>query len=263
MTGVGRIVVGSGYIAVEFAGIFNAFGLKTHLVFRADRVLRGFDDDIRNSLTAEMVKKGMQLHATALPDRIEKAGDVFRVHLTDGSMIEADKVMYATGRYPNTAGLGLAEVGVALDHNGAVIVNEWSQTSVASIYAVGDVTNRINLTPVAIAEGHSFAETVFNNRPMQADFRDVPSAVFSQPPVGTVGLTEAEAREQYGAIDVYAAGFRPMKYTLTDNPERGMQKLIVDRASDRVVGAQWSALMRRRSFRDRNSHQGRCDEGGI
>ena len=236
------IIVGSGFIAVEFAGIFNAFGSETRLVFRADKVLRGFDDDVRTTLTAEMVKKGMQLHANALPERIEKAGDVFRVRLTDSSIIETDKVMYATGRHPNTAGLGLAEAGVALDHNGAVIVNEWSQTSVASIYAVGDVTNRINLTPVAIAEGHSFAETVFNNRPMQADHRDVPSAVFSQPPVGTVGLTEAKARDQYGDIDVYIAGFRPMKYTLTDNLERGMQKLIVDRASDRVVGAHMVGL---------------------
>ena len=236
------VIVGSGFIAVEFAGIFNAFGSETRLVFRADKVLRGFDDDVRNTLTAEMVKKGMQLHANALPERIEKAGDVFRVRLTDSSIIETDKVMYATGRHPNTAGLGLAEAGVALDHNGAVIVNEWSQTSVASIYAVGDVTNRINLTPVAIAEGHSFAETVFNNRPMQADHRDVPSAVFSQPPVGTVGLTEAKARDQYGDIDVYISGFRPMKYTLTDNLERGMQKLIVDRASDRVVGAHMVGL---------------------
>lgn len=236
------VIVGSGFIAVEFAGIFNSFGSETHLVYRADKVLRGFDEDVRNTLTEEMTKKGMHLHPGVLPERIEKAGAAYKVHMNDGSVIEADQVMYATGRHPNTKGLGLAEAGVEMDRKGAVKVNEWSQTSVPSIFAVGDVTDRINLTPVAIAEGHCFAETQFNNNPRQADHSDVPSAVFSQPPIGTVGLTEAEARETYGAIDVYVAGFRPMKYTLTDNPERGMQKLIVDRASDRVVGAHMVGL---------------------
>lgn len=236
------VIVGSGFIAVEFAGIFNSFGSETHLIYRADKVMRGFDEDVRDTLTEEMSKKGMHLHPGTLPDKIEKVGDVYKVHLNDGSTLEVDEVMYATGRHPNTKGLGLAEAGVEQTKGGAVVVNEWSQTSVPSIYAVGDVTDRINLTPVAIAEGHSFAETVFNNRPMQADHRDVPSAVFSQPPIGTVGLTEAEARDQCGEIDVYVAGFRPMKYTLTDNPERGMQKLIVDRASDRVVGAHMVGL---------------------
>jgi glutathione reductase (NADPH) len=231
------VVVGSGYIAVEFAGIYNGYGSKVDLVFRADKVLRGFDEDVRDTLMDEMAKKGINIVAKTLPERIEKTASGVRVHMNDGSVIDADWIMYATGRAPNTAGLGLEEVGVELGRNGAIKVNEWSQSSVPSIYAVGDVTDRINLTPVAIAEGRAFAETVYNNNPMSADHDDVPSAVFSQPPIGSVGLPEHEAREQYGDIDVYVAGFRPMKYTLTDNTERGMQKLIVDRASQRVVGA--------------------------
>ncbi len=234
----GRIVVvGSGYIAVEFAGIFNGFGSEVDLVFRADKVLRGFDEDVRDTLSAEMTKKGINIIANTLPVRIEKTASGVRVHLNNSEVIEADQIMYATGRAPNTKGLGLEEAGVELADNGAVKVNEWSQSSVPSIYAVGDVTDRINLTPVAIAEGRCFAETVYNNNPMSPDHEDVPSAVFSQPPIGSVGLPEHEAREKYGEIDVYVAGFRPMKFTLTENTERGMQKLIVDRASQRVVGA--------------------------
>ena len=231
------VVVGSGYIAVEFAGIYNGYGSKVDLVFRADKVLRGFDEDVRDTLTDEMAKKGINIVAKTLPERIEKTGSGVRVHLNNGEVIEADQIMYATGRAPNTKGLGLEEVGVELTRNGAVKVDEWSQSSALSIYAVGDVTDRINLTPVAIAEGRCFAETLYNNNPMSADHADVPSAVFSQPPIGSVGLPEHEAREKYGEIDVYVAGFRPMKYTLTNNTERGMQKLIVDRASQRVVGA--------------------------
>lgn len=231
------VIVGSGYIAVEFAGIFNGFGSKVDLVFRADKMLRGFDEDVRDTLSTEMAKKGVNIVAKTLPERIEKTADGVRVHLNNGEVIEADQIMYATGRAPNTKGLGLEEAGVELTCNGAVKVNEWSQSSVPSIYAVGDVTDRINLTPVAISEGRCFAETVYNNNPMSPDHEDVPSAVFSQPPIGSVGLPEHAAREKYGDIDVYVAGFRPMKYTLTENTERGMQKLIVDRASQRVVGA--------------------------
>ncbi len=231
------VIVGSGYIAVEFAGIFNGFGSKVDLVFRADKMLRGFDEDVRDTLSTEMAKKGVNIVAKTLPERIEKTADGVRVHLNNGEVIEADQIMYATGRAPNTKGLGLEEAGVELTRNGAVKVNEWSQSSVPSIYAVGDVTDRINLTPVAISEGRCFAETVYNNNPMSPDHEDVPSAVFSQPPIGSVGLPEHAAREKYGDIDVYVAGFRPMKYTLTENTERGMQKLIVDRASQRVVGA--------------------------
>jgi glutathione reductase (NADPH) len=231
------VVVGSGYIAVEFAGIYKGYGSKVDLVFRADKVLRGFDEDVRDTLTDEMAKKGINIVAKTLPERIEKTVSGVRVHMNDGSVIDADEIMYATGRAPNTAGLGLEEAGVELTRNGAIKVDEWSRSSVPSIYAVGDVTDRINLTPVAIAEGRAFAETTYNNNPMSADHDDVPSAVFSQPPIGSVGLPEHEAREKYGEVDVYVAGFRPMKYTLTENTERGLQKLIVDRASQRVVGA--------------------------
>jgi glutathione reductase (NADPH) len=172
-----------------------------------------------------------------LPTRIEKADGCYVVHLSDGETLEVDAIMYATGRAPNTKGLGLAEAGVELTANGAVKVDGWSRSSVPSIWAIGDVTDRIQLTPVALAEGQAFAETEFNGNPIRPDHDDVPSAVFSQPPVGTVGLTEAQAREKYGDLDVYVSGFRPMKYTLTHNTERGFMKLIVERSSQRVVGA--------------------------
>ncbi|GHD61638.1 glutathione-disulfide reductase [Thalassobaculum fulvum] len=230
-------IVGSGFIAVEFAGIFHGFGSETHLIYRADKVLRGFDEDVRTALTAELEKKGINLLPETLPTRIEKADGCYVVHLSDGETLEVDAIMYATGRAPNTKGLGLAEAGVELTANGAVKVDEWSRSSVPSIWAIGDVTDRIQLTPVALAEGQAFAETEFNGNPIRPDHDDVPSAVFSQPPVGTVGLTEAQAREKYGDLDVYVSGFRPMKYTLTHNTERGFMKLIVDRGSQRVVGA--------------------------
>ena len=231
------VVVGSGYIAVEFAGIFRAFGSTVDLVFRADMALRGFDQDVREVLTEEMTKKGINFRPGCLPDRIEKVGDEVHVHLNDGNTIVADAIMYATGRAPNTKGLGLEEVGVEMKPNGAIVVDQDSRTSVPSIFAIGDVTDRVNLTPVAIMEGRCFAETFYNDNPMSPDHDNVPSAVFSQPPIGSVGLPEHAAREKYGEIDVYVAGFRPMKYTMTDNTERGMQKLIVDRATQKVVGA--------------------------
>ena len=236
------LVVGSGYIAVEFAGIFNSFGSRVDLVFRADQVLRGFDKDIRSTLTDEMTKKGINIISKVLPEKIEKSDKGFRVYLSNKKNIEVDQVLYATGRSPNTQGMRLAEVGVDLTENGAIKVNEWNQSSVDSIYAVGDVTDRINLTPVAIAEGRAFSETLYNNNPMKTDYTDVPCAVFSQPPIGSVGLAEHEAKEIYNDIDVYISGFRPMKYTMTNNTERGLQKLIVDRKTQRVVGAHMIGL---------------------
>ncbi len=236
------LVVGSGYIAVEFAGIFNSFGSRVDLVFRADQVLRGFDKDIRSTLTDEMTKKGINIISKVLPEKIEKSDTGFRVYLSNKKNIEVDQVLYATGRSPNTQGLGLAEAGVDLTENGAIKVNEWNQSSVESIYAVGDVTDRINLTPVAIAEGRAFSETLYNNNPMKTDYNDVPSAVFSQPPIGSVGLAEHEAKEIYNDIDVYISGFRPMKYTMTNNTERGLQKLIVDRKTQRIIGAHMIGL---------------------
>ncbi|MEQ8395058.1 glutathione-disulfide reductase [Thalassobaculum sp.] len=230
-------IVGSGFIAVEFAGIFHSFGSTTHLIYRADKVLRGFDEDMRTALTGELKKKGLHQHPETLPTRIEKGGDCYLVHLSDGEVLEVDAVMYATGRSPNTKGIGLESVGVELAANGAVKVDEWSRSSVPSIWAIGDVTDRIQLTPVALAEGQAFAETEFNDNPIRPDHDDVPSAVFSQPPIGTVGLSEEAAAKKYGALDIYVSGFRPMKYTMTGNTERGLMKLVVDRASQRVVGA--------------------------
>ncbi len=231
------VIVGSGFIAVEFAGIFSAFGSAVDLVYRADLPLRGFDGDIRVALAEEMTKKDIRLHPGRLPERIEKTERGLRVHFADGGALDADQVMYATGRAPSTGDLGLETAGVAVNDKGAVIVDEQSRTNLASVFAIGDVTDRVNLTPVAIAEGHALAENLFNANSMSVSHADVPSAVFSQPPIGTVGLTEEAARAQYGEVDIYVSGFRPMKYTLTDNLERGLQKLVVDAASGRVVGA--------------------------
>ncbi|MCB2103060.1 MAG: glutathione-disulfide reductase, partial [Rhodobacterales bacterium] len=231
------VIVGGSYIAVEFAGIFNALGAKVTIVIRAGNILRGFDEDVRETLAAEMEKKGITICREAIVRSIEKAPDSHRLslRLAGGEVLDTDLVMYATGRAPNTKGLGLEAAGVALDGKGAVVVDEWNRTSVDSIYAVGDVTDRINLTPVAIAEGRCFAETTFNSNPITMDYTNVPSAVFSQPAVGSVGLTEEEAREG-GPVDVYMSRFRPMKHTLSGRDETIMMKLIVDAETDKVLG---------------------------
>jgi len=231
------IIVGGGYIAVEFAGIFNALGVKVTVLIRGDTVLRGFDDDVRAFLTQELRKKGVDIRSEVFVRDIEKRPDGTLSLLTRmGDTLEADAVMFATGRVPNTQGVGLEEVGVKLNARGAIAVDEGSRTSVEGIYAVGDVTDRLNLTPVAIAEGRALAETLFNNNPLKMDHSGVPSAVFSQPPVATVGLSELEARKLHGAVDVYASSFRPMKHTLSGRDERSMMKVIVERASNRVLG---------------------------
>jgi glutathione reductase (NADPH) len=230
------VIVGGGYIAVEFAGIFAGLGAAVTQLYRGPLFLRGFDDDIRQALAAEMRKRGIDVRFEATVARIEKRPDGLAVILADGAVLEADQVMYATGRAPNTAGLGLEEAGVRLDAAGAAVVDAYSRTSVAHIFAVGDCTNRINLTPVAIREGHAVALTLFAGTPVEPDHRNVPTAVFSQPPIGTVGLTEQAALQQYGTIDVYRSSFRPMKHTLTGRDERTTMKLIADHASDRVVG---------------------------
>ncbi len=230
------VIVGGGYIAVEFAGIFRGFGSEVVEIIRRRDVLRGFDEDIRVNLGEEMRGRGIDIRGETELARIDKHAGGFTITTTAGGRIETDCVMYATGRAPNTKGLGLAEIGVAMRENGAVIVDEWQKTSVPSIYAVGDVTDRINLTPVAIAEGRAIAETLYNNNPMRMDHADVPSAVFSNPPIGSVGLTEDEARRKYGAVDIYQTRFRPMKNTLSGRSERTFMKLVVDAASDRVVG---------------------------
>lgn len=231
------VVVGGGYIAVEFAGIFNGMGSEVIQLYRGEQILRGFDDDLRHRLADEMRKKGIDVRTSTNVIGIEKTDAGVRLTLTDGSVMDADTVMYATGRIPNTKGLGLEEQGVVLAQNGAVQVDAYGKTSVDSIYAVGDVTDRVQLTPVAIKEGHAFALTVFGDTPTSPEHDAVPSAVFSQPPIGTVGLSEAEARETFGKIDIYESEFRPMKHTLGGSNERAYTKLIVDKDTDKVVGA--------------------------
>jgi glutathione reductase (NADPH) len=230
------IIVGGGYIAVEFAGIFNGFGSEVVEIIRQPELLRGFDEDLRVHLGGEMRIRGIDIRANTQVARIDKTGAGYTVTTTAGVKIETDCVMYATGRAPNTKGLGLAEIGVEMKENGAIKVDEWQRTSVNNIYAVGDVTDRINLTPVAIGEGRAIAETLYNNNPIRMDHHDVPSAVFSQPPIGTVGLSEEQARKQYGEVDIYQARFKPMKNTLSGRDERTFMKLVVDAKSDRVVG---------------------------
>ncbi len=230
------LIVGGGYIAVEFAGIFNGLGSGVTQLYRGPQFLRGFDDEVRAFLAEEMRKKGIDLQFNANIARIEKHGDVFLAELEDGNKIETDLIMYATGRAPNARGIGLEEAGVKLDAKGAVIIDDYFKTSVDSIYALGDVIDRVALTPVAIAEGMVVAGNLFRGESRMADYEDIPTTVFSQPNIGTVGLTEAQAEEKYGALDVYTSSFRPMKHTMTGGDEKTFMKLIVDRASDRVVG---------------------------
>ena len=230
------LMVGGGYIAVEFAGIFNGLGCDVTQLYRGPHFLRGFDDDVRTVLAEEMRKKGVDLRFNSNIARIVKKGDVYLAELEDGTEIETDLIMYATGRAVKSRGIGLEEAGVELAENGAVKVDDYFKTSVDSIYAIGDVIDRVALTPVAIAEGMVLAGNLFKNQSRMADYEDIPTAVFSQPNIGTVGLTEAQARQKYGAVDIYASSFRPMKHTLTGSDEKTFMKLIVDRESDKVVG---------------------------
>jgi glutathione reductase (NADPH) len=230
------VIVGGGYIAVEFAGIFSGLGVETVLVYRGDQILRGFDDDLRNHLAGEMKKKGIELRTQADVSLIERSGDGVRVTLNNGAQFGAGQIMFATGRIPNVMGLGLDRVGVDLTPHMAVKVDAHSRSSVPSIYAVGDVTNRANLTPVAIREGHAFADTVFGGKDVTVDHSLIPTAVFSQPEIGTVGLTETQARQAFKAVDIYKTSFRPMKHTLSGRDERMLMKLVVDGETDRVLG---------------------------
>ena len=231
------VIVGGGYIAVEFAGIFRALGVEVTMLLRADQVLRGFDEDIRGALMQELHERGIACHTGVQVARIDQQGTVLRLTDRQGREYGADTVLYATGRAPNTWDLGLEALGVETNAAGAVLVDEWSETSVKGIYAVGDVTDRMNLTPVAIAEARALAETLYNDNPTKFDRSGVPSAVFSTPPCATVGLTEAAARQAFRAVDVYRTRFRPMKHTLSGRAEKVMMKLVVDRETDRVLGA--------------------------
>jgi len=230
------VVVGGGYVAVEFAGIFHGMGADVVQLYRGPLFLRGFDDDARAHVAQEMRRKGIDLRFESAVVRIAQTPDGLHVGTSDGSTLEADEVLFATGRRPLTQGLGLEAAGVALDAKGAVVVDAFSRSSVPSIWAIGDATDRINLTPVAIHEAMAFARTVFGGEPTKPDHEDVASCVFSNPPIGTVGLTEAEARQRYGEVDVYRSVFRPLKQTLAGRDERTLVKLVVDPRSDRVLG---------------------------
>ena len=230
------VIVGGGYIAVEFAGIMHGLGVGVTIFERGDKVLRGFDEDIRDFLVVEMIKKGIKFMPNTNVDRIEQIGAGFTVHTTTGETVTTDLVMYATGRVPNTKNLGLEKLGVALDKAGAIIINEDYQTNVPSIYALGDVTNRVNLTPVATAEGMFLVNKLYANKAGNVDYENIPTAVFSQPSIGTVGLTEAQAREKFSDIDVYKTDFKPMKNTLSGSSERTFMKMLVVRSTDKVVG---------------------------
>jgi glutathione reductase (NADPH) len=230
------MIVGGGYIAVEFASIFARLGSAVTLVMRGDNVLRGFDEDLRVHLRDGLVAAGVSFAFGTLPAAIEKRGENLSVTLADKEVFDVDQIMIATGRRPNTTGLGLENVDVALDAVGAVKVDSFSQSNVASIYAIGDVTNRLALTPVAIREGHAFADTVFGGRPTTADHVNVPTAVFTTPEIGTVGMTEAHARAEFACVDIYAAHLRPMKAMLSGRPERTFLKIVVDGETDKVLG---------------------------
>jgi glutathione reductase (NADPH) len=230
------IIVGGGYIGVEFAGIFHGLGAHTIQLYRGKSFLRGFDDDIRTTLAAEMLKRGIDLRFEADINRIDKAGEILHATLTDGSVIQSDQILYATGRLPKTRGLGLENAGVALSEIGAVVVDEYSQSNLESIYAIGDCTDRMMLTPVAIAEGMAVANTLFNNKPTRPSYLNVPTAVFSTPNCGTVGLTEVEARERNFKVDIYRTFYKPLRHTLSGRDERTMMKLVVDQTTDRVLG---------------------------
>ncbi|MBN3742817.1 MULTISPECIES: glutathione-disulfide reductase [Burkholderia] len=231
-------VVGGGYIAVEFAGIFNGFGSQVDLFYRGEKILRGFDDDVRQFLTDEMTKQGVAIHARAVVESIERADDgTLSVRVGDAWHGPYDQVLYATGRVPNVDGLGLEQAGVMLDARGAIAVDAYSATSVPSIHAIGDVTSRPQLTPVATRDGGLLARTLFGGSRVAADHASVPSAVFSQPEVATVGLTEADARHAHGEVDVYRTSFKALRHTLSGRDERTMMKLVVARDSQRVVGA--------------------------
>jgi glutathione reductase (NADPH) len=231
------LIQGGGYIALEFACIFAGFGSDVTVIYRGDNILRGFDDDVRSHLRSEMENEGISILTGCTVEKVTRHGQEYTSHLSNGSSIASDKVMFAIGRHPNVANLGLEKAGVAINPaNGGVAVNDHSQTNVPNIYAIGDVTHRINLTPVAIREGHAFADTVFGKRDVRVNHADIPTAVFTQPEVGTVGLTETQARAQFSHVDIYKATFRPMKATLSGRETRVLMKLVVDGASDRVLG---------------------------
>lgn len=231
------VVAGGGYIAVEFAGIFNGLGAETTQVYRGPEILRGFDDDVRHHVHAQMAERGVDIVTNTVFEKVERTAGGLAVTLANGRTLEVDQALMAIGRSPNTDGLGLDKAGVDVNDKGAVIVTPYSRSTVENIYAVGDVTNRVNLTPVAIREGHAFADHVFGGLDRKADHDLIPTAVFSTPEIGTIGLSEAAARGEYPSLDIYKTDFRAMKATLSGASDRVFMKLIVDAETDRVVGA--------------------------
>ncbi len=230
------VIIGAGYIGMEFASIFAGLGVAVTVLYRGDQVLRGFDMDLRDGLAEAMRDRGVDLRMDTDVAAIEKADVGYRVMLKDGGSVSAALVMAATGRTPNTTGLGLQKAGVELGWNGHVVVDEYSKSSVDSIYAVGDVTDRANLTPVAIREGTAFIETVFENKPTAVSYEFIPTAVFSEPEIGTVGLSEEQAREMYRVIDIYKSSFRPMRATISGRAEKVLMKIVIDAETDKVLG---------------------------
>src|ERR1700749_2693722 len=231
------LIQGGGYIALEFACIFAGYGSDVTVVYRGDNILRGFDDDVRSHVRGEMEKEGITILTGCTVKSVDKHGKDYTSHLSNGSSVASDQVMFAIGGDPNVANFGVDEAGVAINpKNGGVAVDGWSKSSIPNIYAIGDVTHRFNLTPVAIREGHAFADTVFGKRAVQVDHSTIPTAVFSQPEVGTVGLTETKARAQLAHVDFYKATFRPIKSTMSGRDTRILMKLVVDGRTDRVVG---------------------------
>lgn len=230
------VIAGGGYIAAEFASVFRGLGSEVTLIYRGEQILRGFDDDLRLGICGAFAARGIRTINEKVFTKIEKTPSGLAGTITGGETLEADQIVFAIGRSPNARGLGLEALGVQMDPSGAIVVDTASQTAVPSIYAVGDVTNRVNLTPVAIREGHAFADTVFGNKPWHVDYTTIPTAVFSSPEIGTVGFTEREAGMQYGKVDIYKGSFRPMKAILGGRDERMLMKIVVDAATERVVG---------------------------
>ncbi len=230
------VIIGAGYIGMEFASIFAGLGVAVTVLYRGDQILRGFDMDLRDGLAEALRDRGVDLRMNTNVASIDQEEDCYRVHLREGSSVAASLVMAATGRVPNTAGLGLQQAGVELGWNGHVVVDEYSKSSVDGIYAVGDVTDRMQLTPVAIREANAFVETVFEDKPEAMDYIFVPTAVFSEPEIGTVGFTEEQARERCRLIDIYKSSFRPMRATISGRNETMLMKLVLDAETDKVLG---------------------------
>lgn len=230
------VIIGAGYIGMEFASIFAGLGVAVTVLHRGEQILRDFDNDLRDGLAEAMRDRGVDLRMNANMASVELAGDCYRVALKEGGSVSASLVMAATGRIPNTKDLGLQQAGVEVGWNGHVVVDDYSKSSVDSIYAVGDVTDRVQLTPVAIREGNAFIETIFEGSPKVMDYAFIPTAVFTEPEIGTVGLTEEQARDRCRVIDIYKANFRPMRATISGRDEKVLMKLVIDAETDKVLG---------------------------